>query len=44
MEDLTIRTFLDDTFTKADLTVELKATAAGKVRFALSREGKESNS
>ena len=41
MEDLTIRTFLDDTFTKADLIVELKATAAGKVRFTLSREGKE---
>ena len=41
VEDLTIRTLLDDTFTKADLTVELKATAAGKVRFTLSREGKE---
>ena len=41
VEDLTIRTLLDDAFTKADLTVELKATAAGKVRFTLSREGKE---
>ena len=41
VEDLTIRTLLDDAFTKADLIVELKATAAGKVRFTLSREGKE---
>ena len=41
VEDLTIRTLLDDTYTSADLTVTLKTTAAGKVRFTLSREGKE---
>lgn len=37
--DVKLRTLLDDTFTKADLTVDLKANAPGKVRMTLSRDG-----
>ena len=34
-----IRTLLDDTFTKADLEIVLKATAKGNVKIALSKDG-----
>lgn len=41
VSDVKIQTLLDDTFTKADLTVDLKVTAAGKVRITLSKDGQE---
>ena len=40
ISDVRIRTLLDDTFTKADLTVDVKATAKGNVRLTLSYKGK----
>ena len=39
VEDMRIRTLLDDTFTKADLEIVLKATAKGSVKIALSKDG-----
>ena len=36
-----IQTLLDDTFTKADLVIDTKATKAGKVKITLSKAGKE---
>ena len=36
-----IQTLLDDTFTKADLVIDTKATKAGKVKITLSKDGKE---
>ena len=36
VQDVRVRTLLDDTFTKADLEVVLKATAAGSVKLTLS--------
>ena len=39
VSDVKIQTLLDDTFTKADLTIDLKATAFGKVRITLSKDG-----
>ena len=39
VEDMRIRTLLDDTFTKADLEIVLKATAEGSVKIALSKDG-----
>ena len=40
MEDMRIRTLLDDTFTKADLEIVLKASAEGNVKVSLSKDGK----
>ncbi|MDO4470498.1 MAG: glycoside hydrolase family 2 TIM barrel-domain containing protein [Bacillota bacterium] len=37
--DLRVRTYLDDTFTKADLEIKVKASAAGKVRINLTHKG-----
>ena len=37
--DLRVRTYLDDTFTKADLEIKIKASAAGKVRITLTHKG-----
>lgn len=37
--DVKLQTLLDDTFSSADLTVDLKATGAGRVRLKLSRDG-----
>lgn len=39
VSDMDIRTLLDDTFTKADLDMKIKATKAGKVRITLSKAG-----
>ena len=36
-----IQTLLDDTFTKADLVIDTKATKAGKVKITLSKDGKK---
>ena len=36
-----IQTLLDDTFTKADLVIDTKATKAGKVKITLSKDGEE---
>lgn len=36
--DLRVRTYLDDTFAKADLEIKVKASAAGKVRITLSHQ------
>ena len=41
VSDVKIQTLLDDTYTKAELTVDLKATAAGKVRITLSKDEQE---
>ena len=40
VEDMRIRTLLDDTFTKADLEIVLKASAEGNVKVSLSKDGK----
>lgn len=37
--DLRVRTLLDDTFTKADLEIKVKASAKGKIRLTLSHKG-----
>ena len=37
--DLRVRTYLDNTFTKADLEIKVKASAAGKVRITLTHKG-----
>ena len=37
--DLRVRTLLDDTFTKADLEVKVKASTKGKIRLTLSHKG-----
>ena len=39
VSDMDVRTLLDDTFTKADLDMKLKATKAGQVRITLSKDG-----
>lgn len=39
VNDLRIRTFLDDTFQKADLEIQIKSSAKGKVRITLSYKG-----
>lgn len=39
VSDVKVQTLLDDTFTKADLTVDVKATGTGRVRLTLSRDG-----
>ena len=36
VQDVRVRTLLDDTFTKADLEVVLKSTAAGSIKLTLS--------
>ena len=36
-----IQTLLDDTFTKADLVIDTKATKAGKVKITLFKDGKK---
>ena len=41
VSDVKIQTLLDDTFTKADLVIDTKATKAGKVKITLSKDGKE---
>ena len=41
VSDVKIQTLLDDTFTKADLEIDTKATKAGKVKITLSKAGKE---
>ena len=41
VSDIKIQTLLDDTFTKADLVIDTKATKAGKVKITLSKDGKE---
>ena len=41
VSDVKIQTLLDDTFTKADLVIDTKATKAGKVKITLSKAGKE---
>ena len=41
VSDVKIQTLLDDTFTKADLVINTKATKAGKVKITLSKGGKE---
>ena len=41
VSDVKIQTLLDDTFTKADLVIDTKATKAGKVKITLSKGGKE---
>ncbi len=41
VSDIKIQTLLDDTFTKADLVIDTKATKAGKVKITLSKNGKE---
>lgn len=38
VEDMRIRTLLDDTFTKADLEIVLKSTAEGKAKITLSKD------
>ena len=44
VSDVKIQTLLDDTFTKADLVIDTKATKAGKVKITLSKDGKEQQS
>lgn len=39
VSDVKIQTLLDDTFTKADLVIDAKATKAGKVKITLSKAG-----
>lgn len=39
VSDMDVRALLDETFTKADLDIKLKATKAGKVRITLSKDG-----
>lgn len=39
ISDVKIQTLLDDTFTKADLVIDAKATKAGKVKITLSKAG-----
>ena len=41
VSDVKIQTLLDDTFTKADLVIDTKATKAGKVKITLSKDGTE---
>ena len=41
VSDVKIQTLLDDTFTKADLVIDTKATKAGKVKITLSKDGKK---
>ena len=41
VSDVKIQTLLDDTFTKADLVIDTKATKAGKVKITLSKGGTE---
>ena len=41
VSDVKIQTLLDDTFTKADLVIDTKATKAGKVKITLSKDGEE---
>ena len=41
VSDVKIQTLLDDTFTKADLVIDTKATKAGKVKITLSKDEKE---
>ena len=41
VSDVKIQTLLDDTFTKADLVIDTRATKAGKVKITLSKDGKE---
>ena len=41
VSDVKIQTLLDDTFTKADLVIDTKATKAGKVKITLSKNGKK---
>lgn len=41
VSDMKVQTLLDDTFTKADLDLTVKATKAGKIRLTLSKDGKE---
>ena len=40
VEDLRVRTFLNDTYTAADLEVKIKASKEGRVRLTLSKDGK----
>ena len=40
VSDLKVQTLLDDTFTKADLDLVVKATKAGKIRITLSKDEK----
>lgn len=39
IQDLRIRTLLDDTYTNADLEVAVKAAEAGKIRLVLTKDG-----
>lgn len=39
ISDIDVRTLLDDTYTKADLDIKVKASKAGKVRITLSKDG-----
>lgn len=41
VSDMKVQTLLDDTFTKADLDLTVKATKAGKIRLTLSKDGNE---
>ena len=41
VSDVKIQTLLDDTFTKADLVIDTKATKAGKVKITLFKDGKK---
>ena len=41
VEDMRIRTLLDDTFTKAELEIILKSAGSGRVEITLSKDGKE---
>lgn len=38
ISDIKVRTLLNDSFDRAELTLELRATAAGRVRISLNRE------
>lgn len=39
VSDLKIQTLLDDSFTEADLEIDVKATQSGRIRIALSKDG-----
>lgn len=39
VSDVKIQTLLDDTYTHADLTVDVKATAPGNIRMTLAKDG-----
>lgn len=41
VQDLRVRTILDDTFTKADLEIKVKAEGKGRIRLTLSDNGEE---